>query len=244
MIKNKKILCIIPARKNSRGLKNKNIKIVNNKPLIGWSISAALNSKYIDDVIVSTDSKKIFDIANNLGASTPFIRPAHLAKDESPTCDVIMHAFSKIKNLTDNYDYFVLLEPTSPLTESSDIDSALEKMVKQESTSLVSVAKVTESHPSFCVELTQDDIMIPINKNNMKNIPRRQDVKPLYFYDGSLYISEIEEFIKQKSFFHDKTMGHVMPLWKSIEVDSMLDFYIVETIFKNMDELRNIANES
>ena len=244
MINNKRILCIITARKNSKGLSDKNIKKLNGKPLVSWPILTGLESKYVDDVIVSTDCNNISDIAKNYGAEVPFIRPANLAEDDSLSSDVILHALSFDMIKSKNYDYFVLLEPTSPLTESTDVDAALERVIENKYSSLVSITKVTGSHPSFCVELSENNTIIPFDKKSIKNIARRQDVRPLYNYDGSLYVSNVKEFIKNKSLFHDKTAGFVMPSWKSIEIDSLLDFYIVETILKNKAEISEASYET
>ena len=131
MINNKSVLGIIPARGKSKGLSRKNIVSLGRKPLIAWIIKAALKSKFIDKVIVSTDDKKIADVAKNYRAEVPFIRPSKLATDNSKTFPVIKHAINFLKSKKQNFDYVVLLEPTSPLTTNKDIDEALERLVRQ-----------------------------------------------------------------------------------------------------------------
>jgi len=124
MFNGKKILAIIPARGGSKRLPNKNILPMGSKPLIAWSIESAKESKYVDDVIVSTDSQAIYDVAQKYGAHTPFIRPLELAQDDTRSIDVVIHALEFFKK--EKYDYVILLQPTSPLREASDIDGAIE----------------------------------------------------------------------------------------------------------------------
>ena len=142
MIYNKKILAVIPARGGSKGLPDKNILPLFEKPLISWTIEAALKSKYIDRCIVSTDSDAIAVIANRFGAEVPYLRRKNLAEDESSTDDVLIHV---IKSLKEEFDILILLQPTSPLRTERDIDGALNNFLDKEAEALVSVVK--KSHP-------------------------------------------------------------------------------------------------
>ena len=126
MLNKKRILSIILARENSKGLPNKNIKNLNGKPLLAWPIIASIESKYVDTTILSTDSNHYAEIGRSHGASIPFIRPKDLAGDTSSSSEALIHAIDFLSNINDIYDYVILLEPTSPLTQSSDIDQALE----------------------------------------------------------------------------------------------------------------------
>lgn len=234
MINKKKILGIITARQGSKGLKNKNILKLNGYPLIYWPIKAFKNSKYIDNFILSTDSKKISTIANKFGCSTPFLRPAKLARDNSSSIDVIIHALNYFKLKNYSYDYIALLEPTSPLTTSEDLDNAIQKLDKNKnSKAIVGISKNINQHPNFTVSLKKNSNIKFIDKK----IIRRQDISDLYFLDGSLYVSTVDALLKNKSFYHKKTMGHEMPKWKSFEIDDYLDFIIVSEIMKNKNKL-------
>ena len=130
---NKKILCIIPARKWSKGLKSKNIKKLNNIPLVAWSILAAKKSKLIKEIIVSTDSIKISKIARKYGANIPFIRPKKFATDKASTFSIIKHAINFYSKNKINFDYILLLEPTSPLRNYKDIDFCIWEVTNQNS---------------------------------------------------------------------------------------------------------------
>jgi CMP-N,N'-diacetyllegionaminic acid synthase len=231
MHNNKTFLAIIPARSGSKGLPDKNIKIINGKPLIVWSIEAGLKSKYIDRLIVSTDSEKYAEIAKDFGAEVPFIRPDKISTDESSRKDVIKHSLDFFKNKNELYDYIVLLEPTSPLTTETDIDTSIEKLLLDKSAeSIVGVSLSEVSHPDFLVNL-KNGFLNFINENQKSSVIRRQDLEDLYFYDGTLYISEVDKYL-EKEFYHEKTLGYVTPKWKSLEIDDMYDFIMVEAIMQ------------
>ncbi len=231
MHNNKTFLAIIPARSGSKGLPDKNIKIINGKPLIAWSIEAGLKSKYIDRLIVSTDSEKYAEIAKDFGAEVPFIRPDKISTDESSRKDVIKHSLDFFKNKNELYDYIVLLEPTSPLTTETDIDTGIEKLLLDKSAeSIVGVSLSEVSHPDFLVNL-KNGFLNFINENQKSSVIRRQDLEDLYFYDGTLYISEVDKYL-EKEFYHEKTLGYVTPKWKSLEIDDMYDFIMVEAIMQ------------
>ena len=232
MLNKNRILSIILARKNSKGLPGKNIKNLNGKPLLAWPIIASVKSKYIDTTILSTDCNNYADIGKSYGALIPFIRPNELASDISPSSDSITHAINFFNTTNDIYDYVVLLEPTSPLTQSSDIDKALEKLLnnKRQYKSLVSMSEVISKHPSYCFMIDDNMKVKPFIDN--KKSQRRQDINKLFHCDGSLYISEINHFIKNETFYHENTMAYIMPSWKSFEVDTDLDFFLINQLMK------------
>lgn len=234
MINNKKVLGIIPARGGSKGLKNKNVLNLNGYPLIYWPIKALKNSKYVDKFILSSDSKKITKIANKYKCPTPFLRPKSLAKDTSSTIDVVIHAIDYFKSKNLYFDYVILLEPTSPLTSSDDVNKAIEKLDKNKKAhSIVGISKNINQHPSFTVSLSNKKYLKFLDKK----FKRRQEISDLYFLDGSLYISKVEALMKYKSFYHNKTLGFIMPKWKSFEIDDYIDFLIISTLMKNKKKL-------
>jgi len=233
VLNNKKILSVILARENSKGLPGKNIKPLNGKPLLAWPIIASNGSKYIDTTILSTDSNNYADIGKIYGASVPFIRPDSLASDTSLSSEAVVHAIEFLQKNNDIYDYVVLLEPTSPLTQSSDIDLALENLLgnKNQYTSLVSMSEVMTSHPSYCCAV-EDDMRIKPYQTKIESL-RRQDIQKLFHCDGSLYISRVNDFLISRTFYHENTMAHIMPKWKALEVDDNLDFFLIEQIMSN-----------
>jgi CMP-N,N'-diacetyllegionaminic acid synthase len=230
----KNILTVIPARKGSKGLPGKNIKILIDKPLIAWSIEQAKASKYIKDVFVSTDCAEIAEIAIKYGAKVPFLRPEYLAKDETSTADVLIHLINELTKVGFKYDYILLLEPTSPLRNTEDIDLAYEKLIKSEAKSIVGVSRVESQHPLFCVSIDKDDF---IHSDNNFKVFRRQEISELYFFEGSIYISEIQTFLEKKNFYHKETIAYNVPKWKAFEIDDEVDFIITEALLKHKNLL-------
>lgn len=223
----KKIICIITARKNSKGIKNKNIKKINGKELIYYPINAARKSNLIDKVVVSTDSERISKISKKFGAEIPFLRPNKYAKDNSPSFDAIKHCLDFFKKNKEIYEYFVLLEPTSPLTTYKDIDFAINMLLKKKkiADALITVSKVEQTHPVFLAKKNHNNLISPYLKKKFSFI-RRQDLTPLFFFDGSIYISKVKTYIKKKTFHHNKTLAFELPKYKSIEIDDNIDLKI------------------
>lgn len=234
MYKDKSFLAIIPARGGSKGLAGKNIKELCGKPLIAWSIEAGLKSKYIDELIVSTDYQNIADISKEYGANVPFLRPDYLASDTATSFDAVKHAIDYYKNkLNREFDYIILLEPTSPLREVNDIDNAIEKLLLGSSAkSIVGISKTEDQNPAFLVKKNSEDYISGYENKNMK-VLRRQDILDVYFFEGTVYISETKTLEKKKTFYHEQTIGFEVPKYKSLEIDDMDDFVMVESIMKH-----------
>jgi CMP-N,N'-diacetyllegionaminic acid synthase len=235
MFNNKKILGLIVARGGSKGLPRKNILPLNGQPLIGWSIKQALASKYLDKVIVSTDDDEIADISKQYGAAVPFRRPAQLATDGAKTLDVIIHALNFLEDQGQSYDYLVLLEPTSPLRESEDIDKCLEILENNRTArAIVSVAKLESGHPDFNVTIDQGTGLIrKIDGTTNFKVIRRQDLKDVFFFDGTIYVSDVQTLLEKETFYHELTLAYIVPKWKSFEIDDIYDFWAIENIMKH-----------
>ncbi len=242
MIEGKRVLALVPARSGSKGLPMKNVRLLHGKPLLSWPIDAARHSRYVDRVVASTDSEEFARLAETAGAEIPFLRPAELSTDTAPSIAFIFHALDTLEAAGDKYDYLILLEPTSPLTEASDIDSALETLVARrvDADAIVSVAELVSTHPAFAVRLNALGLMHPYASQSFGQLPRRQDIEPLYSLDGSLYISSIEALRAQGGFCHERTMSHVMPHYKSFEVDDLVDFICIEAILAQRDSIKNL----
>ncbi len=223
-----KFLGIIPARSGSKGLPNKNIKLLKGKPLLAWTIEEALSSKYLEQVIVSTDSSEIAQIAINYGALVPFLRPKNLATDESPTVDTVLDLIKKLPN----YDYVVLLQPTSPLRTVEDIDSAIDIVKTAKAKALVSVCESDES-PYWMYKMNANNILSPLVEAT-ESISRRQDLPKSYTVNGAIYVAHTDYLLKNKSFFGAETLGYVMEKEKSFDIDSADDFKEVEMIIERV----------
>ena len=226
MIDGKKIIAIVPARQGSKGLAKKNIINFLGKPLLAWSIEAALQSNYVDRIIVSTDSTEIAGVGEKFGADIPFIRPSYLSEDSSTSVDVICHAIEFMsEKLGENFDFVILLEPTSPLRTSEDVDLALEKLIgSPDARSLVSVGESESQHNKLQFNITESEF-ISVEPSSKKFVHmRRQDLARSYFLDGSIYLSYIHTLFEFASFVHGKTLTLSLPKWKNIEIDDEYDY--------------------
>ena len=234
MYKNKKIIAIIPARSGSKGLKNKNIKLFNNKPLIQWTIEAAKNSKYIDKLIISTDSYHYGKLAIKMGAEFPFLRPKNISGDNSPSYKLIVHALKFYLNKNDFYDYIVLLEPTSPLRKKKDIDNCIKLLVDSpKAKSLVTIGKITREHPRLIQKILKNGFLSPYILNK-KEILQRQELELVFFPYGVVYISEVKEFLKTKKIYGNQTISYLLSPFQHFEIDTIEDFLISEKIQKEL----------
>ena len=224
MIEKNKIVALIPARGGSKGIKNKNIIDLCGKPLISYTIQAALESKYIDKVIVSTDSQEIADVAIKYGAEVPFLRPGELASDTSKTIDAVMHAVGELEKRKEEYDILILLQATQPLRTADDIDSAIELFIKNKGQSLVSVSPV-EDNPILI--RTIDNLGRMNSILPMKSTCRRQDMPLYYRVNGCIYINLISELDLNTS-FNDNKIPYTMPKERSVDIDEIKDLLIAQ----------------
>lgn len=233
MYKNNNFLAIVPARGGSKGLPGKNIKELCGKPLVVWSIEAGLNSKYIDEVMVSTDDKKIAEISKQHGANVPFLRPSELASDTATTFDAVKHTIDYYKNeLKKEFDYIVLLEPTSPLRENNDIDIMIEKIVdNQEEFDSISSIGETHEHPSIMKQIVNKNYIVPFCKE-LKVTTRRQDNEKAYFPYGVAYIAKIKNFLEEETFYTKRNTFYEIKRYQCYEIDDLYDFLAIENIMK------------
>lgn len=227
MYQGKKILAVITARGGSKRLPNKNILELAGKPLIAWTIDEARKSKYIDKLVISTDSEKIATVSKKYGAEVPFIRPANLSNDNAESVSVLKHAIGFYK---EEFDYIMLLQPTSPLRTVIDIDSAIE-MLNDETKAVVSVCK-TDHSPLWSNTLPQDFSMKDFIREEVKN-KRSQDMPTYYRLNGAVYISEVRYFYKNNSFIGVDTKALVMKKDSSIDIDEGLDLIMAEVLAKS-----------
>lgn len=219
-----KILAIIPARGGSKRLPKKNTLSLCGKPLISWTIEEALKSKYITKTIVSSDDNEILNIAKKYGSEI-IKRPSQLASDTSTSFDVIEHT---ILSQNENFDYVILLQPTSPLRTSKHIDEAIDLLFEKKADAVISTCEV--EHPiqwtmSLSNDLNMSDFVNNIDKR------RSQDQEKYYRLNGAIYIAKTDNLLEHKSFFLDKNIySYIMPKINSIDIDDKTDFLIAKAL--------------
>lgn len=232
MIKNKKVIALIPARSGSKGIKNKNIIDLNGKPLISYSIEVAQKSEYIDKIIVSTDSEKYKKIVETYGAEVPFIRPNALALDNTKTIDVVLHLIKYLKAVGDAYDILVLLQPTQPFRTSDMIDEALRFYINNGEKSVASVSLVKDN-PILIRKIDDNHKLKSIL--NLNSTCRRQDMDKYYKIDGSVYINSINH-INEDTSFGDNELGFINPNKFIVDIDTYEDLWIAQKYLEKMKE--------
>ncbi len=224
----KKIISIIPARGGSKRIPKKNLKLLDRKPLIYYTIQEALKSRYLDRIIVSTEDEEIAEVSRKHGAEV-IERPKDLARDESPTIDAILHALDFLGK--DGYvpEIVVLLQPTCPLRNGQDIDNAIELFLKKNCESVVSVCEI--GHSPYWIFKIEDEYLKAIFEEKYLKM-RRQDLPKVYMPNGAIYISTPENLRKYESFYCSKIIPYMMPIERSIDIDNEIDFILAELVIK------------
>lgn len=224
MIGGRTILAIIPARGGSKGIPKKNLHMLAGKPLIAWTIEEAKKSKYLDRLILSSEDAEIIAVAKKWGCEVPFVRPLELAADDTPGIEPVLHALDNLKN--DHYDYVMLLQPTSPLRRSNDIDNCIEHFVLHKVPACVSVVE-SEQNPCWMFSLDQKGNLKSLT-NLKKLVVRRQELPKYYALNGALYIAKVNWLKEKRTFITEETLAFIMPRGRSIDVDSSFEMDICE----------------
>lgn len=219
-------IAIIPARGGSKGLPGKNIKLLHGKPMIAYTIEAALSSQQFSRVMVSTDDQQIADVAIACGAEVPELRPDYLATDSSSTVEVVEYVINRYKNQGEQFDSLCILQPTSPLRTYNDIILAYETYKLKKAKSVVSVCECEHS-PLWENTLPDNLSMANFLRPEVLNV-RRQDLPTYYRLNGAIYISDINHFLKTKSFYNQDTYAYLMNKHSSVDVDDIHDFKFIE----------------
>lgn len=226
------MLAIIAARAGSKGLKNKNILNLNGKPVIAYSIQDALNSKFITKIVVSTDSPKIAKIAKDFGAEVPFLRPKKLSQDNSSINHAFEHAIKFLKKKGFYYDDFISLGGCSPLRKKNDIDKAVNLYFKKRAKTLVSV-KENDKPVEWYFKKTKDGRLVKFIKKKIQN---RQQHEKLLIPNGSIYVFNTKQFLKntktKKDYTNDRTFYYLMPKERSVDIDDLNDLNFADYLIR------------
>jgi N-acylneuraminate cytidylyltransferase/CMP-N,N'-diacetyllegionaminic acid synthase len=229
---------IITARGGSKGIPKKNITPLAGKPLIAWTIESAVQSPYLTRLIVSTDDPEIAEVAKQWGAGAPFLRPANLAQDDSPHVPVVIHAVEWLKLHEDiDFDYVLLLQPTSPLRSTTDIDNAVRLALDKDAESVVSVCE-SFSHPYLAKRVTSEgrlEDFVPRHDGYL----RRQDLPPAFTLNGAIYLVRSEILFDKHTLFPERTYAYLMPQERSLDIDTPWHLYLTDLILRNKNESKN-----
>jgi len=227
LYKGKTFLAVIPARGGSKGIPGKNIIKVQGKPLIQYTIDAAMKSKYLDCIFVSTDDEIIAEVALRGGAEVPFLRPSNLALDASKTIDVLVHVIDELKKQGERYDFLVLLQPTQPLRQSFHIDEAIEQICDNGFKDIIGVSKVRE-HPILMRNIDGEGYLE--NLLDVTSTVRRQDFPEVFKVNGAIYINKIDELFNENLSLNDNKIPYIMDSKYDLDIDTYSDIRIFEAL--------------
>lgn len=228
-----RILAIIPARGGSKGVPGKNIKLLNGKPLLQYTAEIALQSENLAAVILSSDDDQIISLSKKIGIPVPFVRPAELAQDNTPTIDVVLHALKWYENQEVFFDAVCLLQATSPFRTLEFVNKAIAKFIASGCDSLISVQKVPhEYNPHWTFEVNEmGNLKIATGEDQI--ISRRQELPEAYHRDGSIYITKTEVLLQQHSLYGKSTSFiESQPEWY-VNIDTLSDWEKAEQMIKN-----------
>ena len=225
------VLCTILARGGSKGLPNKNVRELLGKPLIAYTIEQALNFKMIDRVVVSTDSEEIAEIAKQFGAEVPFKRPEHMAVDEAPKLPAIKHAVRYyFEEFNYKPDYIIDMDPTSPLRINEDIERCINLLMNDPDCDSVITGYRSNKNPYFNMVEIDTDGFARLSKKPKQLVTTRQSAPPVFAMNASIYAWKTPVLLNQSNLFSGKIKIVEMPENRSIDIDTKMDFKLVEII--------------
>ena len=227
MIDGRKVLAVIPARQGSKGLPGKNTRMLAGKPLLGWTISAAQKSEHVDRLVLSSNDPLAIEYAESVNCEVPFVRAEEISTDETAGVDVVLDAVLRCPG----FDYVVLLQPTSPLRTSDDIDNSLQFACEQSATSCISVAESLSS-PHWMYYRNSKHQLIRVLDG--PTFTRRQDLPLAYEPNGAIYIADVNWLLRERSLIAAETLGFEMSRDRSIDIDDVNDFSVAESYLQRM----------
>lgn len=227
--KSKPFLGIIPARGGSKGVLRKNVRSMAGKPLIAYTIQAAQGSRFLTDLVVSSDNQEILNVAQRWGCPV-LKRSKALARDKTPMMPVMKHALIEMEKKTGKfYDGIVLLQPTSPLRTAADIDKAITLFSKSKADGVISVYQVADHHPARMYVIQKKQLK-PFAKEPKTKL--RQDLTPVFHRNGAIYIYRSALIRKSKIYSAKKILPYVMPRERSINIDDEIDLELAKLLLK------------
>ena len=234
---NNQILAVILARGGSKGIPNKNIKDLCGKPLIAYTIESAISSGVFTHVVVSTDSPKIAEVSKSFGALVPFMRPDELSQDHVWSRDALRHAVLECeKAYSKTYDYVVELPCVAPLRNEIHIREAVQKLIETKSDSVISVCQMQDKHPVRMKRIVEDTLQDFCKEFPEGEGSRRQDLEPCFIRNGAIYSMTRDCIVNKFSRNGDISRPYIMDELHSVNIDSMIDFYLAESLIRMKNE--------
>jgi CMP-N,N'-diacetyllegionaminic acid synthase len=225
-----RVLGIVPARGGSKGIPGKNVRPLGGKPLLVHTAEAALAARRLSRVVLTTDDEKIAEVGRACGLEVPFLRPAELAMDDTPTLPVLQHAVAELEKTGDRFDAVCLLQPTSPFRRAGDIDGCIEMLETEGLDAVVSVLPVPPEHNPHWVYFCDGDGLLRLATGEDQPIPRRQELPPAFHRDGSVYVTRRDVLMEENSLY-GRRLGGFLADSRSVNLDTPADWERAERLF-------------
>lgn len=225
-----KILGLVPARGGSKGVPRKNVRSLSGRPLLAYTADAARASRRLSEVVLSTEDEEIARIGRGLGLDVPFVRPAELARDDTPMLPVVVHALRWLEEHGRSFDAVCLLQPTNPLRRAEDIDGCIELFERERADAAVTVLPVPHEYNPHWTYLRCENGCIHLAMGERAPIPRRQDLPPAFHREGSVYVVRRDVVLEQESLYGRFLVGYEMDANRSVNVDSLDDWERAERL--------------
>jgi CMP-N-acetylneuraminic acid synthetase len=225
-----RVLGLIPARGGSKGVPRKNIRLLCGKPLLQYTAEAALTARLLTRIVLSTEDEEIAEVGRNCGLWVPFLRPAELAQDDTPTLPVVQHALQELESAGDRFDAVCLLQPTSPMRSAGQIDGCIDLLERSGVDSVMTVLEVPlEFNPHWVLLKGMDDTL-QWSTREMEPIPRRQSLPPAYHREGSVYVSRRDIVMDVGSLYGRRILGYEIEPGTTANIDTTEDWMLVERL--------------
>lgn len=225
-----RVLGLIPARGGSQGVPRKNIKLLAGRPLLWYTAQAALAAQRLARTILSTDDEEIAEVGRRCGVEVPFLRPAELARNDTPTLPVAQHAVRTLEADGDRFDALCLLQPTNPLRRAADIDACIELLEASDADAVATVLPVPSEFNPHWVYFRDEDGLLRLSTGEATPLPRRQELPPAFHREGSVYVVRRDVLMEGNSFYGRRFRGHVLDLGASVNIDTPEDWQRAEAL--------------
>jgi CMP-N-acetylneuraminic acid synthetase len=230
-----RVLGLVPARGGSRGVPRKNARLLGGKPLLQYTADAALAARLLTRVVLSTDDAEIAEIGRRCGLDVPFMRPAELARDETPMVPVVRHALEAVEATDGAYDAVCLLQPTAPLRGSEEIDACIELLERGEADTVITVRRVPEEYNPHWVYFADESGALSLSTGEAAPIARRQELPPALHRDGAVYVARRAVVMERGSLFGDRVLGYVADREHTVNIDGPADWRRAEQLVERLE---------
>lgn len=225
-----RVLGLVPARGGSKGVARKNLRLLGGRPLLHWTADAALAAGLLSRVVLTTDDAEIAEAGRACGLEVPFMRPAELAADDTPTLPVVQHAVRTLEAAGDRFEAVCLLQPTSPFRNVTDIDACVRLLERGGADAVVTVLPVPEEHNPHWVYLRGANGLMHLATGESEPIPRRQLLPAAFHREGSVYVTRRDVIMERGSLYGSRVMGYEIEASRSVNIDDLADWARAEQL--------------